>query len=329
MFGIAFCGLKHPHVFDLLRLAKDCPDVTVTGAFEDNPEYRNAAADRFDRFYTSYWEMLSDPDVDIVAIGDEYGYRGYETALALRAGKHVLSDKPLCTQAEKLHEIARLSSEKNLCVGCMLDLRYDPALRLAAELIAADTLGEIRAVNFSGQHPLSYGVRPAWYFRSEAHGGTFNDLIIHGIDAVSYITGLTKLKPLFARSWNAFAVKEPEFRDCAQLLGKYENGAGLIADVSYSAPSGSAFRLSSYWRFSFWGDKGMIECALNRPELQLALSEREIELISAPPIADNCLSDLLLAIRGLPTRFSQQSLFSSTLTALAIQQAADNERAHE
>ena len=64
---------------------------------------------------------------------------------------------------------------------------------------------------------------------------------------------------LKARQYNAFARQQPDFADCAQLMGEYENGAGLIADVSYSAPAPSAFSLPTYWRFSFWGERGMIQ----------------------------------------------------------------------
>ena len=114
----------------------------------------------------------------------------------------------------------------------------NPFGRQSAErLVRSGELGEIHAVNFTGQHPLNYGTRPLWYFDRRLHGGTFNDLAIHGLDAVSMITGLSYARTLCARQYNAFAREEPSFPDCAQLMGEYENGAGLIADVSYSAPA--------------------------------------------------------------------------------------------
>ena len=324
MPGIAFCGLKHPHVFDLIKLAKDDPETVITGAYEADPEYAVKAADRFSgRFYDSYEQLLEDPAVDIVAIGDAYGSRGEEAIRALEAGKHILSDKPLCTRLEELERIRLLCAEKGLCVGCMLDLRYDPALRLAARRIACGELGEIHAVNFTGQHPLNYGTRPGWYFGGESHGGTFNDLIIHGIDAVSFVTGLKRLKVHCARQYNAFAAKEPDFQDCAQMIGEYENGAGLVADVSYSAPGASAYTLPSYWRFGFWGEKGMIECALGSGTVLLAKADAPAVHLTAEKIPENCLTDLIRMIRGQHTAFSQESLFLSTQTALMIQAQAD------
>ena len=205
----------------------------------------------------------------------------------------------------------------------MLDLRFDPALRLARNLVRSGELGEIHAVNFTGQHPLNYGTRPLWYFDRRLHGGTFNDLAIHGLDAVSMITGLSYARTLCARQYNAFAREEPSFPDCAQLMGEYENGAGLIADVSYSAPAPTAFRLPSYWRFSFWGEKGMIECALGAEKLLLAQAGRdELRLLTAPAVKETYLTELIRQIRGEQTVFPQRMLFDSTRTALEIQRSA-------
>ena len=324
MYGIGFCGLKHTHVFDLLKLARKNKDVTVIGAYEPDELYAQKATGEFERFYETYEQMLCDPRIQIIAVGDAYGSRGEEIIAALNAGKHVLSDKPLCTRTEELTAIREISVEKHLSVGCMLDLRYDPSLRLAAELVSNGEIGTIHAVNFTGQHPLNYGVRADWYFQENLHGGTFNDLIIHGIDAVSYITGLKQLKVHCARSFNAFACQVPNFRDCAQMIGEYENGAGLIADVSYSAPSGSAYQLPSYWRFSFWGSRGMIECKLASGTVLMAKEHEEMQTIKAECIDGDCLTDLIKMIRGEACFFERESVFRSTKISLEIQKCADN-----
>lgn len=322
--NLAFCGLKHAHIKALYALCAENPDVRVVGAWDDDEGCRAAAKAWLKApFYSTLDELLNDESVEIIAIGDAYGARGQEAIRALKAGRHVLSDKPLCTRMEELEEIERLAGEKNLAVGCMLDLRFDPALRLARNLVRSGELGEIHAVNFTGQHPLNYGTRPLWYFDRRLHGGTFNDLAIHGLDAASMITGLSYARTLCARQYNAFAREEPSFPDCAQLMGEYENGAGLIADVSYSAPAPTAFRLPSYWRFSFWGEKGMIECALGAEKLLLAQAGRdELRLLTAPAVKETCLTELIRQIRGEKTVFPQRMLFDSTRTALEIQRSA-------
>lgn len=323
--NIAFCGLRHAHIYTLYELASGRADVNIIGVWEENDPDRCAAQSRITcPFYDSYYQLLADERVDIVAVGDYYGIRGQRVIDALKANKHVLCDKPICTRLEELDEIERLCSEKHLFVGCMLDLRYDPALRLAQKLITDGRLGEIHAINFTGQHPLQYGVRPMWYFESGKHGGTFNDLAVHGLDAIRYITGMEYRRTIKARQYNAFAHQQPDFADCAQLLGEYQNGAGLVADVSYSAPMPSAFSLPTYWRFSFWGEKGMLECRLGEGQVTLACEGMpHAQVIAAEPIDEDCLCDLILTIEGRPTAFLPNDAFIATRAALEIQQAAD------
>ena len=163
-----------------------------------------------------------------------------------------------------------------------------------------------------------------WYFEEGKHGGTFNDIAIHGLDAVHMITGLSYHKTCYAKQWNAYAKEAPHFNDCAQFMGEMENGASLMADISYSAPNQAAFKLPSYWRFSFWGQKGWLECRFGENAVTLALlQDTAPRIIPAPPIVQNCLSDLMNEIMGGQAAFDAPNLFDSTQRALELQYAAD------
>lgn len=322
---IAFAGLRHAHIFQLTDLARQNPSVEIAGVWEENEEAAAAARSFFsEKWYPNYENLLADQSVDIVAIGDYYGVRGQRIIQALNAGKHILTDKPVCTSTEELDQIEKLCTEKHLSLGCMLDLRYDPALRLAQEIISSGQLGEIHALSFSGQHPLQWGTRPHWYFEEGKHGGTFNDIAIHGLDAVQMITGHSYVKTLCAHQWNAFAKESPDFLDCAQLIGELSNGAGLIADVSYSAPNGSAFTLPSYWRFTFWGVNGYLECRYGEGGVTIALSaDKQAVRLEASAVEDNCLSDLIREINGENISLGTKSILQSTRSALKLQQIAN------
>lgn len=324
--NIAFAGLRHGHIFTLARMAHENPHFTVTGYWEEDAAAREAAAPHFtEPAYPTYDALLADPSVDVVAVGDYYGIRGERILRALRAGKHVICDKPVCTRLDELVQIEALLREKNLKLGCMLDLRYDPALRLARTIVREGQLGEIHAVNFTGQHPLNWPARAHWYFEEGKHGGTFNDIAIHGIDAVTMVTDLSYEKTLCARQWNAYAHAVPHFLDCAQLMGMLENGAGLTADVSYAAPTPAAFSLPSYWRFTFWGEAGFLECRLGEGKVTLARSgDVAPRNLPAPPVAEDVLSDFYREILGEAVAFPTQSVLTSTRTLLRIQQAADS-----
>ncbi len=322
---IAFVGLRHSHIFRLGDVARATPGVEITGIWEENEQAAQEARERFSEpFYESFEALLADPQVDAVAIGDYYGIRGERAIRALQAGKHVIADKPVCTRISELDEIERLCREKNLKVGCMLDLRYDPALRLAGEMIREGVLGEILSANVTGQHCLDFCRRAKWYFEDGKHGGTFNDIAIHGIDALRMFTGMEYKQTLCARQWNSFAKDVPDFLDSAQMMGMMENGAGITMDVSYSTPSPSAYSLPGYWRFSFFGEKGWLECRFRGGEVLTAKEgDEKARVIPAPPVTGNYLDDFICDVNGGKPAFDTQSVLDSARATLMLQADAD------
>ena len=325
--NLAVCGLRHGHIRTLIDLCRANPEVSLLGAFEADDTAREAARDTGLIFYDSYEALLADPRVEAVAVGDYYGIRGERTLQALSAGKHVISDKPLCTRMEELEQIASLCRQKHLVLGCLLDLRYDPALRLARDIVKGGALGEIHDVSFTGQHPLSWGVRPHWYFEPGKHGGTFNDIAVHGLDAVRFITGKDVARVDFARSWNAFAREAPDFPDCAQAALTLTGGAGLMLDVSYAAPHPSGMKLPPYWRFTFWGEGGFLEARLGDGFVTLALAGDEApRKLPAKAVPGDPLADFLTEVSGQRPIFDTESVLTASRAALVLQHAADRMR---
>lgn len=258
--NFAFVGFKHRHTGAIYEEAMKNPDITVLGAWEDT-EAGRALADGLglEFCYPTLQSVLDDDRVDAVCLGGAFGERGAEAIAALRAGKHVYTDKPVCTSLAEIDEIERLSKEKNLCVGCYLTLRFSAGIRNLREMVRDGVLGEIGCINMTAQHPLQYGSRPMWYFAPGMHGGTINDIAIHGVDLVRFITGMGIKNVTAARTWNHFAKAEPDFEDCGQFMAELDNGAGFTADVSYAAPASCGFSLETYWRMTFWGTKGVAE----------------------------------------------------------------------
>ena len=274
--NIAFAGFRHSHIFGLYNKALADEEVNIIGCFEEDEATRKSVEEKkgITFTYNAYEEILKDESVKAVAIGDYYGKRGTMVIEALKHGKHVICDKPICTNLDELEEIDRLSSEKELEVCCMLDLRYMAQVSKVKEIIESGELGEIHNVSFTGQHPLNYGTRPGWYFEEGKHGGTINDIAIHGIDLVRFLTGKNLTKVNCAKTWNAFADKEPAFKDCGQFMAEMEN-MSIMADVSYAAPK-CGFSMPTYWDFYFWGSKGMLNFKLNEKTIHLYKDKEEI-----------------------------------------------------
>lgn len=323
---ILFNGFRHGHINGLYRKVVASNRAEVVGCLEANEAARREAEGKLGAVFSdkSYDAWLK-TDIDAVAVGGAYGERGALIIKALEAGKHVIADKPICTSPEELREIARLAREKNLKVACMLDLRYQPHTVKACEILDSGELGEVKSITFNGQHYIDYGARPAWYFEEGMHGGTINDLAIHGVDLVRMMTHKEFTAIDAARVWNAYAYKNPEFKDCAMFMARLEGGVGVMADVSYSAPR-QAFSLPSYWEFRVWCERGML--CFNRPDAAVTVykdGENEPIRYTDLPKTRDYLADFIDEIRN-GTSAMTENIIASTEFALMLQVEADKEQ---
>lgn len=153
---LAFAGFRHGHILSLCELAGRSREIAVVAACEEDEAARQElmARGKVRITHADFGQLLEQVECDAVAIGDCFGRRGSLAIEALSRGKHVISDKPLCTRLDELDRIERLAQERGLRVGCMLTMRDSaPMLGLRA-LVQEGALGEIHAIAFGGQHPL-------------------------------------------------------------------------------------------------------------------------------------------------------------------------------
>ncbi|NLO35585.1 MAG: Gfo/Idh/MocA family oxidoreductase [Clostridiaceae bacterium] len=326
MQRIAFAGFRHPHIHMLFQQARQL-NLDIAGAFEADGRAREDARQALGVSFTheAYADLLADPAVGLVAVGDTYEARGAMVIAALEAGKHVISDKPLCTSLKELETIQNLAADRHLKIGLMLDLRYSPVAGPVERLVRSGQLGDIQAIFFSGQHPLMYGTRPGWYFEPGQHGGTLNDIAVHGLDLVAWLTGQHIDQVLAARCWNAYAAAVPDFKDCAQFMARLSGGVGLMGDVSYASPDSFGYGLPQYWRFTIWGLKGVLEVAFGTQQIQLALNGETVlrQIPSDATVTGNCLTAFLDDVAGRPVALATDAVLAASRDALRLQAFAD------
>ena len=326
---VAFVGFRHAHMYLLYQHVQAMPELEIVAACEEDAATRLALAERgaiqitHDRLDT----MLAETQCAVVAVGDYYGRRGALVQKLLAQGKHVIVDKPICTTLGELAGIEAQVAATGLKVGCMLDLRDAPQVIGLRQLIRSGLIGEVHAISFGGQHPLALGTRPAWYFEVGKHGGTLNDIAIHAVDALPWITGLDFHAINAARSWNALATAYPHFQDAAQVMLTMNNGCGVLGDVSYFMPDSMGYSLPHYWRLTCWGRKGMVETSATSDHLLVALNgETAPRQEPLPP--GNPAGYLTAFLHDIAGTTQGDELTTSTVLkvariALQIQQVAD------
>jgi predicted dehydrogenase len=325
---VAIAGLRHGHIFALHSHASKHPESEVVAVCEEDATTRDEVnkAGNIKVTHDNFEKMLSEVECDVVAIGDYYAKRGSLAIAALKAGKHIVADKPICTSLTELEQIISLSQKNNQTVGCMLDMRDNANVLTAKKVIDDGEIGEIQAIFFGGQHPLMYGTRAGWYFEEGKQGGTINDIAIHALDFLPWVTGLKFKEVTAARSWNT--LKEvPFFEDSSQMMLVMENGGGVIGDVSYLAPDSHSYSIEHYWRTTFWGKDGVIETGVNYNGVKM-YKNGEKEMKEIAPSEGNpggYFNSFVREIKGESTAedLTTEQVLNSAKIGLLCQKASD------
>ncbi|KAJ3057071.1 hypothetical protein HK097_001040 [Rhizophlyctis rosea] len=163
--------------------------------------------------YGSYEDLVADPNIDIIYIGTPHQRHHDDTLLCLRAGKHVLVEKPFAVNAQEAQEMAAVAEGRGLFLMEALWTRYLPAAVKVRELLDKGILGDIRHVvadlcrpanttgeNKSEKHlarkslpiisPVPFNADPAHRFLNpDLAGGALLDLGIYPLQWLQFILG--------------------------------------------------------------------------------------------------------------------------------------------
>lgn len=328
---IGFMGFRHAHIFALYNLVRERNDVVLAGVCEEDAATRKRLGEQgITVTYDNVDRFLAETDCEVIGCGDAYGRRGSILIRALESGRHVIGDKPLCTRLKELDRIEELAHGRNLRVGCMLDLPALGPFRTLRRVIQEGAIGEVHMVSFAGQHPLNYGKRPSWYFEEGLHGGTINDIAIHAVDIIPWLTGQAVAEVTAARAWNARLREVPFFQDGAILALRLANGAGVLGDVSYLSPDSFGYSLPYYWRFNVSGTRGHAETWCKAATVSLyrdgsnRVQEEPVEAAKPGVYFEEFLLDLEGKPR--PDGLDTERVLRSSRVALVAQAAADTGR---
>ncbi len=146
VIGMGPIGNLHADIYRADPLAE------LVGVCDIVPERARAAGERLGvPWFTGAPEMLKavQPDLCSIATGGyEYSSDHYEPTLqALRAGCHVLCEKPICNEIAKAEEMVRVAQEERRCFGVDFNHRFTPAAFLAKRWLDEGRLGALLFVN--------------------------------------------------------------------------------------------------------------------------------------------------------------------------------------
>jgi len=216
--GTGFWGKNHARVYSELESTE------LVAICDVNWERAKAVADQFCvKAYTSSSRMLKNEAVEALSVCTWSTKLAEEALKALRAGKHVLVEKPMAThtkQAEKLLEVAE-ENGLHLTVGFLM--RFIPGLQHIREAVENKKIGELVCVAAKrvSQWPERIG-----------DVGVVKDTAIHDIDVMRYISNEDPIG-VYAKTGS---MRHRKFEDYAQIMLTYKDGKSAFIESNWLTP---------------------------------------------------------------------------------------------
>ncbi len=192
--GILGCG-KIAQVRHIPEYA-DNPHCSLAAFF--NPTRSRAeemAAKYGGRVYDTAEELLADPEIDAVSVCSANYAHADLTIKALRAGKHVLCEKPMAVSLADCEEMVKTAREEGRFLMIGQNQRLAKAHQTARQMVADGAIGRVLTFHTSFGHggPETWSITPGnntWFFdKTKAAMGAMADLGIHKTDLIQYLLG--------------------------------------------------------------------------------------------------------------------------------------------
>src|SRR6266849_5143883 len=132
------------------------------------------------RTRTDLQQVADDPDIDIVIVSTPPNTHAVISLQMLRAGKHVVTEKPFCLATSEADEMIQLADQKQLALTVYQCRRWDPDFLAIQQVLKRGTIGApFHIETFIGgyAHPCDY-----WHSHEPISGGVFYDWGSHYLD---------------------------------------------------------------------------------------------------------------------------------------------------
>ncbi len=210
-----------------------------------------------DRWFTDYRDLLNNDKIDVVTVAIPDQQHVSVSKEFLKAGKHVLCEKPLALTREDLKEIIRAEKESDARFMVGQICRFTPAFIKAKEIIDAGTIGDIYYVESEYAHDYMYLV-DNWRSDPLRHGVIGGGC--HAIDLLRWLAG----DPTEVMAYGTHKLlPQVAYDDATIAIMKFPND--VIGKVFVSTGCKRNYTM----RTLIYGTKGTIICDNTSPTMQL------------------------------------------------------------
>ncbi|WP_324717227.1 Gfo/Idh/MocA family oxidoreductase [Carboxydochorda subterranea] len=220
----------------------------VAVADVDGERARRVAAEfGFARSYTDYHEMLAQETLDAVSVCTPNKFHAPATIAALRAGCHVLCEKPPATTVLEAQAMREAAAAAGRILTFGFHMRFKSEAQAAYRFVAAGELGEIYAGRVTAMRRRGI---PSWgVFTNKAlqGGGPLVDIGVHVLDLALWLMDYPQPETVLGATfqklgtrpgvapWGPWDWQHYEVEDMAHAMIRFANGASLLLETSFAA----------------------------------------------------------------------------------------------
>jgi UDP-N-acetylglucosamine 3-dehydrogenase len=215
VIGVGSMGQNHARILSELGMLASVTDIIPAAA--------KAVGERYSvEHFLGYQEMLKS-DIDAVVIVTPTNTHAKIAMDSLRAGKHVLLEKPMSGSSETLSQISSMAeSEKLVLAGGFVE-RHNPVVAFAKQSLGSGEYGELITAVTRRVSSMPSRIRDV---------GVVMDLGVHDIDVVQYVVG-SKARSVYMLGGRG---KEMRYEDHANILIDFEGGTTGFVEVNWLTP---------------------------------------------------------------------------------------------
>ncbi|RRJ96285.1 gfo/Idh/MocA family oxidoreductase [Opitutaceae bacterium TAV4] len=248
VIGAGAIGLDH------IRSFQQHPTARVVALAEVSPERGREAADQFGipELVTDWKKLLSRPDIDVFSIALPNYLHAPVALAALKAGKHVMLDKPMATNAADAAKLVAEAKKQKLVLMVGQNHRFTPEVQTARQLIDKGVLGDIYHAKTAWCRRAGIPRIGSWFTQSQfAGGGGSYDIGVHALDRCLYLLGefdaaavsgqtYSKFGPrgLGSGTWGKSEINPDatfDVDDLSVALIKLKSGRTVLLETSWAA----------------------------------------------------------------------------------------------
>jgi predicted dehydrogenase len=253
------------------------PDARVVAIADTNQTSRSwgrTIAGEGVETYSDYREMLKSSPIDAVVIATP-NFTHFEVLQeVLRTGKHVLVEKPLCTQVAHCHRIVEAVAKRKSLVWVGMEYRFMAAVTALIKEVHAETTGSMRMLAIREHRFPFLNKVDDWNRFNRNTGGTLVEKCCHFFDLMNHVTQQRPVRVYASGAQDVNHLQEtyngetPDIIDNAFAVVDFDGGRRALLDLCMFAENSI-----NEVEITATGDKGKVQAFL--PENALYICRRD------------------------------------------------------